>query len=285
MRAYAKVAVLLAAMTALFLGVGYLIGGASGALVALALAAAMNLWTWYRSDDAVLQMHDAQPIGPNDRFGLHRMTEQMAQQSGLPMPSLYIMRTPQPNAFATGRNPNNAAVAVTTGLLEHLSREEIAGVIAHELAHIQNRDTLVMTISASLAGAISMIANFAVLMGGRRDSPLGVFGVIAMTILSPLMAAIIQSAISRTREFEADADGAEICGQPMWLASALQKIGALAGRIDNHHAERQPATAHMFIINPLHLHQLDRLFATHPPTEERVRRLSEMQSKGLRAAG
>ncbi|WP_254448960.1 M48 family metalloprotease [Thalassococcus sp. S3] len=271
-------------MTALFMGVGYLVGGASGALIAFVVAAATNLWAWWRSDQAVLKMHDARPLGSNDSYGLHNMTREMVERAGLPMPALYVIDTPQPNAFATGRNPENAAVAVTAGLIGNLSRDEVAGVIAHELAHIQNRDTLVMTISATLAGAVSMLANFALLLGGRRDSGLGIAGLLVMTVLSPLAAALVQAAISRTREFEADWDGAAICGHPKWLASALHKIGQLAGRIDNNRAERHPSTAHMFIVNPLHKHQFNRLFATHPPTEERISRLLATEIRMARQA-
>jgi heat shock protein HtpX len=204
------------------------------------------------------------------------MTEQMAARAGMPMPALYIIETEQPNAFATGRNPQNAAVAVTRGLLRNMSREEVAGVVAHELAHIKNRDTLTMTITATLAGAVSMLANFALFFGGNRDRPMGLVATLAMMILAPMAAGMVQMAISRVREYEADAEGAAICGNPGWLASALTRLGVLSGRIDNVAAERHPATAHMFIVNPLHMHRVDNLFATHPPIEERVARLRAM---------
>jgi len=276
---YAKTAILMAAMTALFMGVGYLIGGTGGALIALVVAAGMNAFSWWNSDRMVLRMHNAQPIPPGDRMGLHDMTAELARNAGLPMPKLYYIDTAQPNAFATGRNPENAAVAVTAGLVRSLSREEVAGVIAHELAHIRNHDTAIMTVTATFAGAISMLANFALFFGGSRER-LGLVGTIAMMILAPLAAALVQMAISRTREYAADKAGAEICGQPMWLASALEKIASGAARIDNHAAERNPATAHMFIINPLHAHKHDSLFATHPATENRVAALRELAGGG-----
>ncbi|SEN89380.1 zinc metalloprotease HtpX [Palleronia pelagia] len=276
---YAKTAILMAAMTALFMGVGYLIGGTGGALIALVVAAGMNAFSWWNSDRMVLRMHNAQPIPPGDRMGLHDMTAELARNAGLPMPKLYYIDTAQPNAFATGRNPENAAVAVTAGLVRSLSREEVAGVIAHELAHIRNHDTAIMTVTATFAGAISMLANFALFFGGSRER-LGLVGTIAMMILAPLAAALVQMAISRTREYAADKAGAEICGQPMWLASALEKIASGAARVDNHAAERNPATAHMFIINPLHAHKHDSLFATHPATENRVAALRELAGGG-----
>jgi heat shock protein HtpX len=199
------------------------------------------------------------------------------------MPKVYVIDNDQPNAFATGRNPENAAVAATTGLLRRLSSEEIAGVLAHELAHVKNRDTLTMTITATIAGAISMLANiglfFGAFGGGNRNNPLGIVGVLLVAILAPLAAALVQMAISRSREYEADRIGAEICGQPLWLASALEKIQAAAARIDNHAAERNPATAHMFIINPLHAHAADNLFSTHPNTANRVARLRRMAAE------
>ena len=277
MAATLRTALLMAAMTALFMGVGWVIAGMTGAWVALAVAAAMNLMTWWNSDKMVLRMHRARPLAPGEAGGLHDMTARLAERAGLPMPALYLIDTPQPNAFATGRDPDSAAVAVTTGLLRRLAPEEVAGVVAHELAHIRNRDTLVMTVTATFAGAISMLANFGLLLGGRRDTPMGVVGVLAMMILAPLAAVLVQTAIIRTREYEADRVGAEICGRPDWLASALAKIAGAAGAIDNHRAERNPATAHLFIVNPLHAHAFDGLFATHPPTE---RRIAALQATG-----
>ncbi|MCB1340125.1 MAG: zinc metalloprotease HtpX [Pseudooceanicola sp.] len=276
---YAKTAMLMAAMTALFMGVGWLMGGTGGAVIALVVAAAMNAFTWWNSDQMVLRMHNAQPLGAGDRSGLHALTAELARNAGLPVPKVYLIDTPQPNAFATGRNPDNAAVAMTTGLLRTLSREELAGVIAHELAHIRNHDTAIMTVTATFAGAISMLANFALFFGGSRER-MGLIGTLLMMFLAPLAAALVQMAISRTREYAADKAGAEICGQPLWLASALEKIAGGAARIDNHAAERNPATAHMFIINPLHAHRHDNLFATHPATENRVAALRAMAGRG-----
>jgi heat shock protein HtpX len=201
------------------------------------------------------------------------MVDRLARNADLPMPKVYLIQEAQPNAFATGRNPDNAAVAVTRGLLDNMSREQVAGVVAHELAHIKNRDTLTMTITASLAGAVSMLANFALFFGGGRDRPFGLIGTIAMMILAPLAAGMVQMAISRVREYEADAEGAAICGNPEWLAASLERLSVLSGRIDNIAAERNPATAHMFIVNPLHMQAVDSLFATHPPIAERIARL------------
>jgi heat shock protein HtpX len=209
--------------------------------------------------------------------GLYGIVEQLAANAELPMPRVYTIDNDQPNAFATGRNPENAAVAATTGLLERLSHEEVAAVMAHELAHVKNRDTLIQTITATLAGAIGMLASFAFFFGGNsRNNPLGIVGVILVMILAPLMAMLVQMAISRTREYEADRIGAMICGQPLWLASALERMETAAAKIDNEAAEHNPATAHMFIINPLHAHAVDSLFSTHPATRNRVRRLKEM---------
>ncbi|MEP3686294.1 MAG: zinc metalloprotease HtpX [Sulfitobacter dubius] len=272
---YVKTAMLMAAMTALFMGVGYLIGGSGGALIALVVAAGMNAFTWWNSDRMVLKMHNAQPVSPGDRAGLYALTAELARNAGLPEPKVYLIDTPQPNAFATGRNPANAAVAVTKGLMQSLSREELAGVIAHELAHIRNHDTAIMTVTATFAGAISMLANFAMFFGGARER-MGMIGTLMMMFLAPMAAALVQMAISRTREYAADKAGAEICGHPLWLASALEKIAMGAARIDNHAAERNPATAHMFIINPLHAHKHDSLFATHPATENRIAALRAM---------
>ncbi len=272
---YVKTAMLMAAMTALFMGVGYLIGGSAGAVIALVVAAAMNVFTWWNSDRMVLRMHNAQAVAAGDRLGLHALTADLARNAGMPEPKVYLIETEQPNAFATGRNPANAAVAVTSGLMRSLSREELAGVIAHELAHIRNHDTAIMTVTATFAGAISMLANFALFFGGSRER-LGLVGTLLMMFLAPMAAALVQMAISRTREYAADKAGAEICGHPMWLASALEKIAVGAARIDNHAAERNPATAHMFIINPLHAHKHDSLFSTHPATENRIAALRAM---------
>jgi len=271
--------ILMAAMTALVGVVGLLIGGETGLVLALVLAAGMNLFAFWNSDKVVLRMQGAEPLTPADSRGLYELTEGLAANAGLPMPALWVIRSDQPNAFATGRNPENAAVAVTEGLLRSMSREEVAGVIAHELAHIKNRDTLLMTITATLAGAISMLANFAFFFGGR-DRGIGIVGTLALMILSPLAAALVQGAISRTREYEADRVGAEICGQPLWLASALERLGVLSGRIDNIAAEKNPAMAHMYIVNPLHMMAHDSLFATHPPIEKRVAALRGMARGG-----
>lgn len=272
---YLKTAILMAAMTALFMGIGYLLGGAGGAVIALVVAAAMNVVTWWNSDKLVLRMHGAEPVTRGDQMGLHAMTAELARNAGLPEPKLYLIDTPQPNAFATGRNPANAAVAVTTGLLRDLTREELAGVIAHELAHIRNHDTAIMTVTATFAGAISMLANFVLFFGGSRER-MGLIGTLALMFLAPFAATIVQMAISRTREYAADKAGAEICGNPLWLAAALEKIAVGAARIDNHAAERNPATAHLFIINPLHAHKHDNLFATHPATQNRIAALRAM---------
>ncbi|MEX1235826.1 MAG: zinc metalloprotease HtpX [Roseovarius sp.] len=279
---YLKTAILMAAMTALFMGLGYLLGGAGGSMIALVVAAAMNAYAWWNSDRMVLRMHNAQPVTRGDRMGLYAMTADLAQKAGLPEPKVYLIDTPQPNAFATGRNPANAAVAVTTGLMRSLDREELAGVIAHELAHIRNHDTAIMTVTATFAGAISMLANFALFFGGSRER-LGLVGTLLLMFLAPFAAALVQMAISRTREYAADKAGAEICGHPLWLASALEKIALGAARIDNDTAERNPATAHMFIINPLHAHKHDSLFATHPATENRVAALRVMAGQSQNA--
>lgn len=281
MTSYFKTTILMAGMTALFVGLGFLIGGQGGMVVAFLVAAAMNLFAYWNSDRMVLSMHGAREVGPNEAPQLFSMVQEMTQRAGMPMPRVYVIDTDQPNAFATGRNPENAAVAATTGLLRQLSYEEVAGVMAHELAHIRNRDTLIMTVTATLAGAISMLANVAMFFGGsqNRNNPLGIVGVILMAILAPFAAMLVQMAISRTREYEADRIGAMICGRPGWLADALVNIHAAAQRIDYHRAENNPATAHMFIINPLHARAIDGLFSTHPSTEERVRRLRMMEGQ------
>ncbi len=272
--------ILMAAMTAFVGIIGIALGGEAGLVIALLVAFGMNFFAYWKSDQAVLRMHDARPVDARSAPELWQMTESMAGRAGLPMPALYVLESEQPNAFATGRNPGNAAVAVTRGLLRDMSREEVAGVVAHELAHIKKRDTLTMTITATLAGAVSMLANFAMFFGGGRVRPLGLIGTLALMILAPLAAGMVQMAISRVREYEADAEGAAICGHPEWLASALQRLGALSGRIDNIAAERNPATAHMFIVNPLHMQAIDSLFATHPPIERRIAKLRALTHGG-----
>ncbi|MEM6887447.1 MAG: zinc metalloprotease HtpX [Pseudomonadota bacterium] len=276
---YFRTAILMAAMTALFMALGYLLGGSGGMILALIVAAAMNAFSWWNSDKMVLRMHNARPVIPGDRTGLSQMVEGLARNADMPVPATYLLDTPQPNAFATGRNPENAAVAVTSGLMRVLSRDELAGVVAHELAHIRNHDTAIMTVTATFAGAITMLANFAMFFGGRRESGLGLIGSIALMILAPMAAAVVQMAISRTREYAADRTGAEICGQPLALASALERIQQGAARIDNMAAERNPATAHLFIINPLHAHAHDNLFSTHPATENRIAALRKMANE------
>jgi heat shock protein HtpX len=283
MSGYFRTAILLAGLTGLFLAIGYALGGQGGMMIALVMAGGMNIFSWWNSDKMVLKMHGAREVDDQNAPELVAMVRRLAQNADLPMPRVYIMDNDQPNAFATGRNPENAAVAATTGLLNRLNDDEIAGVMAHELAHIKNRDTLLMTITATIAGAISMLGNFAFMFGGNhqqdsegRSNPLGPIVAIAMMILAPLAAMLVQMAISRSREYEADRVGAEISGQPAALASALQNIEHQASRIDNWQAENNPATAHLFIINPLHARAVDGLFRTHPSTEERVRRLMAM---------
>jgi heat shock protein HtpX len=276
-----RTAMLLALMTALFMGVGYLIGGSGGMFIAFLIAAGMNLFSYWNADKMVLRMHRAVEVDERNAPEYFAIVRDMAANAGLPMPKVYLIDNDQPNAFATGRNPQNAAVAATTGLLRRLSHEEVAGVMAHELAHVQNRDTLTMTITATLAGAISMLGNFAFFTGGNRENNggFGIIGVLIALIVAPLAAAMVQMAVSRTREYAADKRGAEICGQPLWLASALDKIARNAKAIHNPDAERNPATAHLFIINPLSGERMDGLFSTHPATENRIAALEAMHAE------
>ncbi|HBA08722.1 MAG TPA: zinc metalloprotease HtpX [Methylotenera mobilis] len=277
-----KTAVLMAAIVALFGMVGAAIGGAGGMMVALLLAGAMNIYAYWFSDKAVLKMYGAQEVtADNLQFrSYYQMVRQLAENAQLPMPKVYIINESQPNAFATGRNPENAAVAATAGIMRILSERELRGVMAHELAHVKNRDTLISTISATVAGAIASIAQFGMLLGGGRDnngerSLNPVVGILVM-LLAPLAASLIQMAISRAREFEADKAGAEISGDPKALASALEKIHHYAHQVTNQTAEAHPETAQMMIINPLSGISFDRLFSTHPSTEDRVTRLMAM---------
>ena len=283
MGGYLRTAVLLAALAALFGALGFAIAGQQGMILALLFAGGMNLFAWWNSDRVVLRMQNAQPIGPQDAPRLYEITAQLAQRAGLPMPALYVIHEDQPNAFATGRSPSSAAVAVNTGLLNLMREEEVAGVIAHELAHIRNRDTLIMTVTATVAGAISMLANFGMIFGGanrdRNGSPFGPIGMILMLILAPLAAAVVQMAISRSREYEADRVGAEITGNPLGLASALQRLEGYAHQIQNYGAEANPAAAHMFIINPLSGARMDNLFSTHPSTANRVAALEALAAR------
>jgi heat shock protein HtpX len=273
-----RTGLLMAALMGLFLAAGYLLGREQGMLIAFVMAAGMNFFAYWNADKMVLRMHGAKQVDRHAAPEFYGMVEELSQRAGLPMPKVYIMDNPQPNAFATGRNPQNAAVAATTGLLRLLNRDEVAGVMAHELAHVKNRDTLVMTMTAAIAGAISMLANFGMFFGGggRDRNSLGVIGVILMVILAPLAAMLVQMAISRTREYGADRGGAEISGQPMALASALAKISGAAHRIENPTAEANPATSHMFIINPLSGQRMDGLFSTHPDPRNRIEALKRI---------
>src|SRR3982750_1612902 len=277
-----RTGILMAALTGLFLAAGALAGGGTGIVIAFGIALAMNLFAYWNSDKVLLSMYGARQVDASSAPDLYRLVQRLAQQAGLPMPKVFITENPQPNAFATGRNPEHAAVCVTTGLLNQVSQEELAGVLAHELGHVKHRDTLTMTITAVIAGAISMLANMAFFMGGSRDRehPLGMVGVLLVTLLAPIAAVLVQAAISHSREFEADRAGAEITGRPMWLASALGQIERAAQRIENYPADANPATANIFIIHPLHGGRsgfnLSGLFATHPPTELRIARLKAM---------
>jgi heat shock protein HtpX len=280
-----RTGILLAALTALFLACGWLLGGQQGAMVALLIALGTNLFAYWNSDKMVLRMHHARPVSAASAPELYRMVETLARRAELPLPAVYLIETDQPNAFATGRNPANSAVAVTRGLLNSLDQREVAGVIAHELAHIKNRDTLTMTVAATIAGAIGFLSQFAFFMGGARNgeraNPLAM---ILVMLLAPLAATLVQMAISRTREFSADRLGAALTGDPRGLASALQTIERIATRTYVPTAERNPATAHLFIINPLHGGALAGLFRTHPPTRDRIARLLELERTGLPGA-
>jgi heat shock protein HtpX len=277
-----KSVVLLAALTALLVFVGRAIGGTGGMLVAFGLALAMNFASYWWSDKLALSMAGAREVSPEAAPGLHRMVEEIAYLSGMPKPRVYIVDSPSPNAFATGRDPNHAAVAVTTGIMHLLDERELRGVMAHELAHVRNRDTLISTIAATIAGAISMLAQMAQWamifggLGGRRDEEEGpgLIGGLAMIIVAPIIAMIIQLAVSRAREYEADATGARFVHDPLALASALQKLER--GTEHRPLVEANPATAHLFIVNPFSGQSIAKLLSTHPPIEDRVRRLHRM---------
>lgn len=277
-----KTAILMAAITALFVVIGNLLGGQTGMILALLFALGMNFFSYWFSDRMVLKMYNAQEVDERSAPRFYAMVRELAQRAELPMPKVYLIDEAAPNAFATGRNPENAAVAATTGILRVLSERELRGVMAHELAHVKHRDILISTISATMAGAISALANFAMIFGGRDSEgrPVNPIVSIAVMILAPLAASLIQMAISRAREFEADRGGAEISGDPQALASALQKIQAYAKGTVLPPAEAHPETAQMMIMNPLHGGGLRSLFSTHPATEERVARLLDMARTG-----
>ncbi len=277
-----KTAILMAAITALFMAIGSIMGGRSGMMLALAVAVAMNFFSYWFSDKMVLKMYNAREVDEASAPQFYRMVRELAERAQLPMPRVYLIDEDAPNAFATGRNPEHAAVAATTGILRVLSEREMRGVMAHELAHVRHRDILISTVSATMAGAISMLANFAMIFGGRDSEgrPANPIAGLLVALLAPLAASLIQMAISRAREFEADRGGAEISGDPRALASALEKIHAYAQGIPLAAAERHPETAQMMIMNPLSGGGLRGLFSTHPSTEERVQRLLAMAPGG-----
>lgn len=273
-----KTTLLLAALTALFMALGYTLGGSGGAVIALVLAAGMNLFTFWNADRIVLSMHGAREVDAGSAPEFYGLVRDLAQRAGLPMPRVYLIDQDAPNAFATGRDPDHAAVAATTGLLAMLTREEVAGVMAHELGHVKNRDTLIMTMVATIAGAISMLANFGLFFRGGSDNEHGHGSMIASlmaVIVAPFAAMIVQMAISRTREYGADRAGAQISGDPGALASALAKISGAAQAIPNPVVERNPATAQLYIV-PTHVSEL---FSTHPATEKRIAALQEIAAE------
>jgi heat shock protein HtpX len=287
---YAKTGLLLAALTGIFVAMGAVIGGQTGMVVAFFIALAMNMFSLWQSDKMVLRMYGAEEVDASSGGDYYRIVQDLARRAELPMPRVYVMHNPQPNAFATGRSPSSAAVCASTGLLEVLTPEEVSGVMAHELAHVKNRDTLTMAVAATIGGAISMIAQylqFGALFGGNRaNNHVGWLGTIAAIILAPLAAMLVQMAISRSREYQADRLGAIICGNPLALASALQKIEGAAHQIRNEPAEAAPATAHLFIINPLTGEGMDNLFSTHPNTENRIAELEKLAAEiGTTGAG
>jgi heat shock protein HtpX len=280
-----RTGILMAGLTGLFVAVGFLLGGAPGMLLAFLFAAGSNLFAYWNSDRVVLSLYGAREVDEHTAPRLISIVRRLSAAAELPMPCVCIVENEQPNAFATGRNPAHAAVCVTTGLLNRVGDEELAGVLAHELGHVKNRDTLTMTIAATIAGSVSMLANFALFFGGGRRNPLGIVGVLLVSILAPIAAMLVQASISRSREFEADKAGAEITRHPLWLASALARIDNAARNIANPEADAHPATAHMFIVNPLSGGGIAGLFASHPPTEKRIARLRAMAGESARTPG
>ncbi|WP_085317921.1 zinc metalloprotease HtpX [Derxia lacustris] len=280
---YLKTAVLMAGIVALFMAIGAVLGGRQGMLIALVVAVGMNFFSYWYSDQLVLKMYNAREVDAASAPRFYAIVADLAGRAGLPMPRVYLIDEASPNAFATGRDPENAAVAATTGILSVLTERELRGVMAHELAHVQHRDILISTVSATMAGAISMLANFAVFFGGRdhEGRPTNPIAGILVMFLAPIAASLIQMAISRAREFEADRGGAEISGDPQALAAALEKIHRYAQGMPLQTTEAHPETAQMMIMNPLSGGGLSGLFSTHPSTEERIARLMEMQRSGV----
>jgi heat shock protein HtpX len=280
---FAKTAVLMAAITALFIVVGGMLGGEQGMLMALVLAIGMNFFSYWFSDTMVLKMTNAQQVDERSAPQFYGLVKELSEKAGLPMPKVFLINEDAPNAFATGRNPDNASVAATTGILKILSKRELRGVMAHELAHVRHRDILISTIAATMAGAISALANFAMFFGGRDSEgrPNNPIASLMVAILAPIAASLIQMSISRAREYEADRGGAEISADPEALAQALEKIHNYAKGIPFQAAEQHPETAQMMILNPLSAGGLAQLFSTHPPTEERVARLMSMAKNGV----
>jgi heat shock protein HtpX len=281
---FARTGLLLALLTGIFVAMGAVVGGVTGMVIAFLIALAMNAFSLWQSDKMVLNMYGAEEVDAQSGGQFYEIVRDLAARAELPMPRVYIMNNPQPNAFATGRNPQNAAVCASTGLIEMMSPEEVAGVMAHELSHVKNYDTLTMAVAATIGGAVSMLAQylqFGALFGGNRESnnPLGWIGVIAAIIVAPLAAMLVQMAVSRSREYQADRLGGMICGNPLWLASALRKIEGYAHEIPNEQAEAAPGTAHLFIINPLSGQGMDNLFSTHPNTENRIAELEKLAAE------
>ncbi len=263
-----KTFLLMLGMFVLFIVVGAIFGGTLGMFICFGLATAINLWAYWNSDKALLRMYGARPVSEQEAPDLVQLVRQLSGRAGIPMPKVYIMEDAQPNAFATGRNPEHSAVCVTRGLIERMNNYQLTGVLAHELGHIKHRDTLTMTVVATTAGAWQLVLSF-----GARRSGLGLIGVILVSLLAPLAAILVQMAISRSREFEADKFGGDLAGRPLWLASALANIDPVAQAVANTTAQRNPATAHMFIVNPLSGAKIGRMFSTHPPVAERIERL------------
>lgn len=285
---FGKTAALLAMLTAIFVAMGAIVGGRDGMIIAFLIALVMNLISLWGADTIVLKMHGAEEVDQTSAPEFYQLVAELARRAELPMPRVCIMHSPQPNAFATGRSPDHSAVCASTGLIEALTREEVAGVMAHELAHIRNRDTLTMTVAATIGGAISMLAQYLQfgMLFGRRNNNVSWVAALAAMLIAPFAATLVQMAISRSREYQADRLGAMICGNPLWLASALAKISALASRIPNPTAEAIPASAHIFIVNPLSGRGLDNWFSTHPAMENRIAELRQLaQEMGVADTG